>query len=187
MVKVSYIRQLQRRLDRQCDRSRLWSQHSSNFSSILTVPSAVLLGHGWCYSDSGAHIQNRLRRVRSLSLRLRLLFLCLQWPCTISSKHRPSQFFRSLHRWFHGSLVTTGIGGSGITSRVANDQGGGRYPYPTRVCALTLGDSFLAHSFVSLVIDHSFLYHLSFIPFQTGSGLFLFHSPPFLKLIPLCS
>lgn len=40
--------------------------------------------------------------------------------------------------------------------------------------------SFLAGSFLSLVIDHSFLYHLSFIPFQTRSGLFII---PFLAFL----
>jgi hypothetical protein len=169
------------------------------------------------------------RRVISLSLHLRLLFLCLQWPCTISSKHPPSQFFLwiaasskrflftctpshpprnplcffflfrcttasathqitnanklfcFLHRCFPGTLVTTDVGERGITSWVTDGQGVERCPYPTKVYALTHGDSFLAHSFLSLAVDHSFLYHFSFIPFQTRSGLFLFHPPPFLK------
>ena len=169
------------------------------------------------------------RRVRSVSLCFRALFLCLQWPCTIPSKQHLSQFFLwiaasskrfsftctpshpqrnplrfpfpfrsttpsathrttksnklflSLHRCFPGTLVTTDVGGNGITHRVANNQVVGRCPYPTKVYALTLSDSFLARSFLSLVIDHPFLYHLSFIPFQRALDLFLFHSPSLLK------
>jgi hypothetical protein len=79
------------------------------------------------------------------------------------------------------------VGGRGTTSRVANDRGVGWCPYPTKVCALTLSDSFLARSFLSQVVDHSFLYHLSFIPLQTCSRLFLIPFPASLEGLFLLS
>lgn len=46
---------------------------------------------------------------------------------------------------------------------------------------LSLGNSFLARSFLSSVIGHSFLYHLLLIPFQTRSGRFLVPFPASLE------
>ena len=102
-------------------------------------------------------------------------------PSAMHHTTKANKLFLSLHRCFPGTLVTSDVGGNEITSRVANNQVVGRCPYPTKVYALTLGNSFLARSFLSLVIDHSFLYHLSFIPFQTCSRLFLIPFPVSLE------
>jgi hypothetical protein len=66
-----------------------------------------------------------------------------------------------------------------LPAGVANAQGVWRCPYPTKVCVLTLGDSFLARSFLSLVIDIRIVFRL-FLS-KRALDLFLFHSPPLLK------
>jgi len=84
---------------------------------------------------------------------------------TTPSTYRSTQtneWLRFLHRCFPGNLMMMDVSGSGVTSRVANDQGVGRCPYPTKVCTLTLADSSFARC--SLPIDYSFLYCSLFIP-----------------------
>jgi hypothetical protein len=94
---------------------------------------------------------------------------------------KSNKWSRFLHRCFLGTLMTTDVSGSGIISRVANDQGVWRCPYLTKVRALTLGTHLFARfSLLSLLIDLSFVYHLSFIPLQKRFGPFLIPFPAFL-------
>jgi hypothetical protein len=90
-VLCCYIRQ--NLLYQQYKRSRLWSQNTLPVSRQRLGVQFGSTGdamHRYHASKDDVTVQNRLVKVSSLSLRL--FVLRLQYPRTISSEHRPSQF-----------------------------------------------------------------------------------------------